>query len=189
MSATPATVPPRVVRIDVTKLLSAVEGQGPHLVTRPTGQAVRALIEARLGVVPPGALCVIDLSGVVVLDFSCADEVAARVRAAASEALLVFRCLGEAHVDQLDAVLSHHSLTAVAEVAPGRFRLLGEADASAHGAWHQLERLGVLKATGLGAPDGPGERSFGELAAAGLAFKCGASGSYHALSRLLTRQP
>lgn len=187
MSALPATRP-RVTSIDVRELLSRIGGHGdPHLVTRPTGKAVRALIEAELRKMGPGTLCVIDLCGVVVLDFSCADEVAAQVRATASGILLVFRCAGEAHLDQLSTVLAHQKLTAVAEVGPGRFCLLGQVDEPTDGAWSELERVGAVRA---GRPPQPPSSSLEHLLAvladAGLAFQCRRSGSYHALSRFLS---
>ncbi len=52
---------------------------GANLVTRPTGRAVRSAIESRLADVRPTAVTVIDFRRVSVLDYSCADEVVARL--------------------------------------------------------------------------------------------------------------
>lgn len=52
---------------------------GANLVTRPTGRAVRSAIERRLAGARRSSVTVIDFSRVSVLDFSCADEVVARL--------------------------------------------------------------------------------------------------------------
>ena len=63
----------RLVRRNVASLYSS-------LVTRPTGQAVRLAIENVLAEeTGPISLSVIDLSQVTVIDFSCADEVVAKL--------------------------------------------------------------------------------------------------------------
>lgn len=179
----PTSSRPDLAFIDVRELLAEVGcDSDPHLVTRPIGQAVRYLIEARLAGLSPQTVCVIDLRGVVVLDFSGADEVAARVKARATNLLLVFRCAAASHAEQLGTVLSDHALAAVAETDAGTFQLLGEVQATHHGAWRELERLGSLC---LAADGHPPASSLDSLAEAGLAFKCDVSGTYHALSTLL----
>ena len=50
-----------------------------NLVTRPTGAAVRAQIEALLADARERSLTVIDFSHVGMIDFSCADEVVAKL--------------------------------------------------------------------------------------------------------------
>src|SRR5688572_29611609 len=50
-----------------------------HLVTRPTGQALRLGIESQLGELGPFCVSVLDFSQVMVLDYSCADEVIAKL--------------------------------------------------------------------------------------------------------------
>ena len=57
-----------------------------HLVTRPTGRAVRLAIESQLAEAGDTAFSLIDLSEVTVLDFSCADEVVAKLVARYLEA-------------------------------------------------------------------------------------------------------
>lgn len=54
--------------------------QGPYcdLVTRSTGRAVRTSIQARL-TSRPGSIALIDFSDVGLVDFSCADEVVAKL--------------------------------------------------------------------------------------------------------------
>ncbi|NIQ53719.1 MAG: hypothetical protein GWN71_09965, partial [Gammaproteobacteria bacterium] len=63
------------LRFDLSDLVKrSVATLYSHLVTRPTGQALRLGIESQISEL--GALCltVLDFSEVVVLDYSCADE-------------------------------------------------------------------------------------------------------------------
>ena len=91
-----------------------------NLVTRPTGAAIRNRIqEAIAGSDCPTAL--LDFSGIELLDFSCADEVVAKLLLSGEERDGRFVVLGGLREDQHEAiehVLTHHRL-AVAAVAPG----------------------------------------------------------------------
>ena len=74
-----------------------------HLVTRPTGRALRLGIESQIGEIGSVCLSVLDFTQVVVLDYSCADEAVAkliqRYQAAdrPADAYFVARGLGEQH--------------------------------------------------------------------------------------------
>lgn len=139
--------------IDVGKLVErSVASLYSHLVTRPTGRAVRIAIEAQLAEVKGATLSTIDLSEVTVLDFSCADEVVAklliRFQDASEEdgpchAFFVFRGLKEPHRDPIQAVLERHSLVAVAEV-DGRYLLLGTPSEVEREVWLRVEERGVV---------------------------------------------
>jgi len=115
-----------------------------HLVTRPTGAAIRLGIETQIGEIGTVCLSVLDFTQVVVLDFSCADEVVAKLiqRYAANDrpadAYFVARGLGEQHRDPIDEVLLRHDLALVAEVE-GKFLLLGSADPLERAAWNVLQ--------------------------------------------------
>ena len=68
------------IAIDVGDLVQkTVTSLYSHLVTRQTGRAVRMAIEAQLAELGEMSLSLIDLSEVTVLDFSCADEVVAKL--------------------------------------------------------------------------------------------------------------
>ncbi|HCR04782.1 MAG TPA: hypothetical protein DIU18_06310, partial [Gemmatimonadetes bacterium] len=72
------SLPP--IQIDVGSLVQrSVATLYSHLVTRPTGRAVRLAIESLLADAGDIALSLIDLSEVNVLDFSCADEAVAKL--------------------------------------------------------------------------------------------------------------
>ena len=104
------------VTIDVGVLVSkTVTSLHSHLVTRPTGRAVRLAIEAQMAGSGAQSLSVIDLSDVTILDFSCADEVIAKLLQGylepdSPEAFFMFRGVGESHRDQIQVVLERQEL-------------------------------------------------------------------------------
>jgi hypothetical protein len=181
------------VQIDVGQVLQrTVASLYAHLVTRPTGRAVRMAIEARLQTVGERSLSLIDLSEVVILDFSCADEVVARLvedatRNPAHEAFFVFRGVREPHRDQIESVLDRRGLAAVAESEPGTFLLVGRRTDSEEHVWSEIERRGRMDpedveaiATGI-----EQRRAFDSLIERRLAFRSPVSGTVYALSRLV----
>jgi hypothetical protein len=121
-----------------------------NLVTRPTGRAVRSAIEEQL----QGGRClsVLDFSQVNVLDFSCADEVIAKLLRRylgadrPSDAFFVVQGILEHHRDPIDAVLRRHNLLLVA-VESGRPALWGPAPSRLRAAWDCLDRVGRVDAS------------------------------------------
>jgi len=89
-----------------------------NLVTRPTGAAVRGQIELMLRA-SERSLTVIDFSHVSMIDFSCADEVIAKLLLSRGsqdrEAYFVFRGMTDDHWDAIEAVLERHGLALVVE--------------------------------------------------------------------------
>jgi len=86
-----------------------------NLVTRPTGAAVRTQIEALLADSRERSLTVIDFSHVGMIDFSCADEVIAKLllRYANAEredreAYFLFRGVTDDHWDAIETVLERN---------------------------------------------------------------------------------
>ena len=97
-----------------------------NLVTRPTGAAVRTQIEALLADARERTLTVIDFSHVGMIDFSCADEVVAKlllryvsVERDGREAYFLFRGVTEDHWDAIEAVLERHRLALILESTDG----------------------------------------------------------------------
>ncbi len=181
------------IAIDVGHLLQrTVASLYSHLVTRQTGRAVRMAIETQLAEVGERSLSLIDLSEVTVLDFSCADEVVAKLlqnfaRADHTEAFFVFRGVHEPHRHQIEVVLERQALAAVIEGAPGRFELLGARSPAEGEAWGTLEKLGmVAKEQVHDVFIGDEVREALErLTARRLVFRSPITGRYHALSRLV----
>ena len=123
-----------------------------NLVTRPTGAAVRAHIEALLREAPlrgGRALAVIDFSHVRMIDFSCADEVIAKLvlpycespAADAADAYFVFRGVSDEHWDAIEAVLERHELALVLEEG-GEVRVAGVLAEDERLVWGAVARLG-----------------------------------------------
>jgi hypothetical protein len=138
------------IEIDVgTVLQRSVASLYSHLVTRPTGRAVRLAIESQLAEAERPSLSMIDLSEVTILDFSCADEVVAKLLLRflksdrPSEAFFVFRGVSAAHLDQIETVLERQKLLAVSE-SGGEFYLIGAPDALEDLVWRRLEGQGTL---------------------------------------------
>jgi hypothetical protein len=118
-----------------------------NLVTRPTGRAVRMGVEsqlAELGVDRHPCLSILDFSNVRVIDYSCADEIVAKLLlryaepARPGEVFFLVRGLEEHHEDAVEAVLERHGLLVAAE-RPGRgYHLLGPSDPFQRSCWSAL---------------------------------------------------
>ena len=182
---------PQAVTIDVGSILSdSVAAARPDLVTRPTGRAVREAIEARIA--GPGespSVSLLDFTGVRILDFSCADEVVAKLLARyvpsdrPFEGFFLFRAVGEVHRHSLEQVLGRRGLAAVCDLGEG-YELLGPTSEEERLAWRTLETRRRIDAGDFarefGARSGPLVRG---LAARRLAW-CSGNGGAAALSAL-----
>ncbi len=126
-----------------------------HLVTRPTGRALRLGIESQLGELGESCVSVLDFTQVVVLDYSCADEAVAKLlqrflaEDRPADANFVARGLGEQHREPIETVLERHGLALVAEIQQVGFTLLGLSDTVEHAAWTLIERSGLADDDGL----------------------------------------
>jgi len=189
-------LPIHPIAIDVGQVLQhTATSLYAHLVTRPTGRAVRMAIETRLHGVGPRSLSLIDFSEVQILDFSCADEVVAKLlqrygEGDAHEAFFVFRGVHEPHRDQVEYVLERQGLVAVAETHPSRFELLGARTDLEDRAWRLLETLGFMPSPEAASsrdavPHEADPDALELLVRRRVAFRSPVSGRVHALSRLV----
>ena len=103
-------------------LQQAVAGFYTDLVTRPTGRAVRENIERDLA---PGT--VMDFTGVGCLDYSCADEIVAKLVRDKVKVLLL-RGLTDAHREAIEPVLAGAGLAVLCERADGVLEGLGASE-------------------------------------------------------------
>jgi hypothetical protein len=123
---------------------------------------VRCGIEQELDRIGDRALTVIDFSHVGLLDFSCADEIVAKlllqyvsIDAPRREVYFLFRGISESHLDAIETVLERHNLALVTQHADGQSRLIGIVDVDQRRAWEVICQLGagastdVADATGL----------------------------------------
>lgn len=134
--------------IDVGRVMrEALAAPHADLVTRPTGRAVREAIEGRIARSrPPVSVSLIDLTRIRVLDFSCADEVVAKLLLRylpperPRDAFFLFRAVKEVHGHALGEVLARHGLAAVCTFGDGDFRLLGTVSREERRVWFTLEQ-------------------------------------------------
>ena len=123
-----------------------------NLVTRPTGAAVRYQIEQMLLSTNDRALTVIDFSQVSMIDYSCADEVVAKLlmryvsEDSPRDAYFLFRGVTEHHTDAIEAVLERHDLAAAVE-DDGRVRVMGVLSDDERRVWDAAYALGRADAT------------------------------------------
>lgn len=122
-----------------------------NLVTRSTGAAVRTQIEHLVGESRDRggsrALTVIDFSQVSMIDFSCADEIVAKLLMryasddAPQDAYFLFRGVSDDHWDAIEAVLERHGLALVLE-HNGLHRVVGVLSEDERCAWEAVYRIG-----------------------------------------------
>ena len=132
------------IRIDHV-LAETVTAPYRVLVTRPTGAAVRGRIEAAVA----GSGCevvLLDFSAVDCLDFSCADEVVAKLvmgLAAGRPVAVALRGLCDEQREAVTHVLEGHGL-AVTSVGDGAPELLGATDEDLRTAFASVWARGPL---------------------------------------------
>jgi hypothetical protein len=180
--------------VDVRALLErSVASLYSHLVTRPTGRAVRMAIESQLDDLPKPAISRVDLSAVAILDYSCADEVVAKLLLRGGDdggaTFFVLTGVQAHHRDPIEAVLERHDLGVVAETGPGSYELLGSGVDSERVLWNAVEEVGCLRAAEIDtvAEAHGGRAALDRLVARRLVFLDPLHGDVHALSTLVQR--
>jgi hypothetical protein len=99
------------------------------LVTRPTGAAIRNRIQEAM-LATPHPTTRLDFSEVGFLDFSCADEIVAKLlRDSSDDRYLVLWHLDDAQAEAIDHVLERQNLAVVAVPRGGSPMVLGAASA------------------------------------------------------------
>lgn len=122
-----------IQHIDVHAVLQeSVSGVYADLVTRPTGRVVRERIErvmATAGETGDLAIARIDFTGVGCIDYSCADEIVAKLLRT-QPAVLVLMGLADGHREAIEPVLAGHRLGALIEHPDGRLEAVGAPEAA-----------------------------------------------------------
>ena len=133
-------------------LQGAVATQYRDLVTRPTGAAVRGRVEDAMA----EAHCLtalLDFSAVGLLDFSCADEVVAKLlqrsQSAGTRYVLLIG-LSEDQSEAIDHVLNHHGMMCAVMAGPGETPvLLGYCSHDVRAAFRHIHETGPCTAASL----------------------------------------
>ncbi len=169
-----------------------------HLVTRPTGRALRLGIESQLEELGGPSLSILDFRQVVVLDYSCADEIVARLLRRfqgadrPGDVYFLARGVAERHREPIEEVLLRHGLALVAELDQGDVALLGAAPDFHRAAWAALERLRRAHAeevaVALAASAADTAAALDALAARRLAVAARAQAPYVALTALVREE-
>ena len=182
------------ISIDVGRVLrSSVESLYSHLVTRPTGRAVRLAIEEEVTGSSRTALSLIDLSDVTVMDFSCADEIVAKLLMRFLEedrpvnALFVFGGVRQSLHEPIQTVLERRGLLAVAQGSDGCCTLMGTRTEEEEYVWTVLEDRGRIVAAEVSEvfPGSHHREALEELVLRRVAFAPPGDRIYHALSNLV----
>lgn len=118
------------------------------LVTRSTGAAVRRCIEAELAGLTDGDVATLDFTHIGMMDYSCADEVVAKLlldlaRRGARPSSLVFHGITDAHLEAIEDVLLHHGLALVVHFADGAARLVGAVSEDERVLWQLVHMRGA----------------------------------------------
>ena len=121
-----------MINYDLYKLLKDELGNGSKdLVTRPSGQAIRERIERDIEKEPDGAVICLDFSKIGVIDYSCADEIVAKLvsRLLSGEygdRYLLLTGLNENQKENIEVALERKALAIMAELRDGKRVVLGE---------------------------------------------------------------
>ncbi len=120
-----------MARYDLAKLLKDELGNNSKdLVTRPSGQAIRERIERDLEAEPEGTVVALDFGKIGVIDYSCADEVVAKLvsRLLAGEygdKYLLLSGLNDNQRENIEVALERKDLAVTAEMREGTRTVLG----------------------------------------------------------------
>jgi hypothetical protein len=150
--------------IDVCAVLrSAVNQNYGNLLTRDTGMAVRHQIERELASNGGGGITSLDFSSIGMMDYSCADEVVAKLLVLLQNddltrgGYVVFRGIGEEHLELVESVLKHHDLALVCLCDDGNPRLIGRVTEAEQRAWDMVRVRGQAVPSELADEFGFGE--------------------------------
>jgi hypothetical protein len=121
-----------IQHIDVHAVLQeSVSGVYADLVTRPTGRVVRERIERVMAAAETDvAITRIDFTGVGCIDYSCADEIVAKLLRG-RPAVLVLTGVSDGHREAIEPVLAGHGLAVLIERRDGTLDAVGAPEAAA----------------------------------------------------------
>lgn len=120
-----------MIKYDLYKLLKEELGNGSHdLVTRPSGQTIRERIERDIERAADGEVICLDFSKIGIIDYSCADEIIAKLvsRLLSGEygdKYLLLTGLNENQKENIEVALERKDLAITAEMRSKERVILG----------------------------------------------------------------
>jgi Fic family protein len=111
-------------------LKEALKNGSNDLVTRQSGQIVRERIEADIGQEKDGTVVALDFSRISIIDFSCADEIVAKlisrlISGEYGDKYITLTGLNENQKENIEVALERKDLAIMAELKDGKKMLLG----------------------------------------------------------------
>ena len=123
-----------IQHIDVHAVLrESVSAMYADLVTRPTGRVVRERIERAIAPADGRGdvtIARMDFTGVGCIDYSCADEIVAKLLRS-RPGVLVLMGVSDGHREAIEPVLAGHRLAVLIERPDGTLEAVGAPDAAA----------------------------------------------------------
>jgi len=120
-----------MTKYDLHKLLKEELKNGSgDLVTRPSGQVIRNRIEREIEKEKDGEVIALDFSNIGIIDFSCADEVVAKLISRLlggeyGDKYIVLIGLNENQKENIEVALERKDLAVMAEIRNGKTLLIG----------------------------------------------------------------
>ncbi len=113
-----------------TILKEELKNGSNNLVTRPTGQAVRERIERDMEQAPDGSVIGLDFTKVGVIDYSCSDEIVAKLLSRLlageyGEKYLMLTGMNDNQRENIEVALERKDLAIIAETKEGARVVLG----------------------------------------------------------------
>lgn len=111
-------------------LRETLKNGSPDLVTRPSGLTVRERIEHDLQNEKSGSVVALDFSGIGIIDYSCADEIVAKLISRLlgneyGEKYIILTGLNTSQKENIEVALERKGLAVVAYMRDGSHILLG----------------------------------------------------------------
>lgn len=137
-----------MVTYDLHKLLKEELNNGTNdLVTRQSGQVMRQRIEKDMGNEDDGSVIALDFSGIGVIDYSCADEIIAKLVSRLlggeyGDRYLLLTGLNDNQRENIEVALERKDLAVRAETGGGKNILLGNLNNYLKETLQHIERKG-----------------------------------------------
>ena len=118
-------------KYDLYKLIKEeLKNGSSDLVTRPSGQAIRSRIETDIAKEENGAIIALDFSKIGIIDYSCADEIVAKLISRLlggeyGDKYFILTGVNENQEENIEVALEKKSLAAIAGKRNGEKILLG----------------------------------------------------------------